>query len=100
MKTIPDTSSLVRMAQSYWPFDRTDALGAFLRSELACGELLLIDAVAAECKYVSQGIALDTFNCLQNKEWQISTVNLQPPQKFYRMLDNNFVDQVYKKTKL
>lgn len=100
MKTIVDTSSLVRMAQSYWPFDHTGALEAFLRSELERGELLLIDAVAAECKYVSQGIALDTFNCLQNKAWQISTVNLQPPQKFYRMLDNNFVDQVYKKTKL
>ena len=33
MKTIPDTSSLVRMAQSYCPFDRTDALEAFLWRE-------------------------------------------------------------------
>ena len=31
MRTIADTSSLVRMAQSYHPFDSTNALGAFLK---------------------------------------------------------------------
>ena len=100
MKTIVDTSSLVRMAQSYWPFDRTGVLEAFLRRELARGELLLIDAVVTESKYVSQGIAYNTFKCLQNREWHLSTADLLPSQRFFNMLNNNFVDQVYKKTKL
>lgn len=100
MKTIVDTSSLVRMAQSYWPFDHTGALEAFLSRRMAQGELLLIDEVVGEIKYVSQGVAYNTFKCLRDKAHQISTINLQPPQKFYRMLDNNFVDQEYKKTKL
>lgn len=100
MRTIADTSSLVRMAQSYHPFDSTDALGAFLEQELKNGSLILLDKVVGEIRNVSQGIAYNTFKCLQNKTFVHSTTDLVPSQKFYNMLDNNFVDKAYKKLKL
>lgn len=100
MRTIADTSSLVRMAQSYHPFDSTNALGAFLKKELENGSLILLDKVVGEIRNVSQGIAYNTFACLQNKKFVHSTVNLIPSPKFYNMLDNNFVDRAYKKLKL
>ncbi len=43
MRTIVDTSSLVRMAQSYQPFDSTQALETFLTHELESGNLILLD---------------------------------------------------------
>ena len=100
MRTIVDTSSLVRMAQSYQPFDSTDALGTFLKKEMENGSLILLDKVVGEIRNVSQGIAYDTFKCLQDKKFVCSTAGLVPSQKFYNMLDNNFVDRAYKKIKL
>lgn len=100
MRTIIDTSSLVRMAQSYHPFDSTDALGAFLKKEMENGSLILLDKVIGEIRNVSQGIAYNTFKCLQDKKFIHSTTGLIPPQKFYNMLDNTFVNRAYKKIKL
>ena len=100
MRTIVDTSSLVRIAQSYQPFDSTDALGTFLKKEMENGSLILLDKVVGEIRNVSQGIAYDTFKCLQDKKFVCSTAGLVPSQKFYNMLDNNFVDRAYKKIKL
>ena len=87
MRTIVDTSSLVRMAQSYQPFDSTDALGTFLKKEMENGSLILLDKVGGKIRNVSQGIAYDTFKCLQDKKFVCSTAGLVPSQKFYNMLD-------------
>ena len=92
MRTIVDTSSLVRMAQSYQPFDNTQALETFLSHELKNGELILLDKVADEIRYVSKGIAFNTFKCLQDRKNIRSTSDLMPSKKFYNMLDNSFVN--------
>lgn len=99
MRTIIDTSSLVRMAQSYHPFDSTDALNAFLQTEMENGGVIILDKVFQEIQFVSQGIAFSTFSCLKDKKLIRSTDGLFPPQKFYNMLDNNFVDRSIKNTK-
>lgn len=99
MRTVIDTSSLVRMAQSYHPFDSTDALNAFLQTEMESGSVIILDRILKEIQYVSQGIAFGTFSCLKNKKLIRSTKDLIPPQKFYIMLDNNFVDRSMKNTK-
>ena len=88
------------MAQSYHPFDNTDALDAFLKKEIENGSLILLDKVIEEIRNVSQGIAYKTFKCLQDKKMVYSTTNLIPSQKFYNMLDNNFVDRAIKKRRL
>ena len=99
MRTIIDTSSLVRLAQSYHPFDSTNSLEAFLRKEMESGSIIILDKVFEEIQFVSQGIAGNTFECLRSKKLIRSTSNLVPTRKFYNMLDRNFVDQKIKKMK-
>ncbi len=99
MRTIIDTSSLVRMAQYYHPFDSTDALNAFLQTEIKNGSVIILDRVLKEIQFVSQGIAYKTFSCLKNKKFIRSTKDLIPPQRFYNMLDNNFVDRAMRNLK-
>ena len=97
MRTIVDTSSLVRMAQSYQPFDNTQALETFLNHELESGNLILLDKVADEIRYVSKGVAFNTFQCLQDKKNIRSTDGLMPTRKFYNMLDNSFVNMAVRR---
>lgn len=100
MRTIVDTSSLVRMAQSYQPFDSTETLESFLKNEMENGSLILLDKVVGEIRNVDKGIAYETFKCLRDKKYVCSTTGLVPSPRFYNMLDNNFVDRAYKKIKL
>lgn len=64
MRTIVDTSSLVRMAQSYQPFDSTETLESFLKNEMENGSLVLLDKVVGEIRNIDKGIAYETFKCL------------------------------------
>ncbi|WP_028900595.1 DUF4411 family protein [Prevotella sp. HJM029] len=100
MRTIVDTSSLVRMAQSYQPFDSTETLESFLKNEMENGSLVLLDKVVGEIRNIDKGIAYETFKCLQDKKYVCSTTGLVPSPRFYNMLDNSFVDRAYKKIKL
>lgn len=102
MKTLVDTSSLVRMAQAYSPFDTKGALNSFLEGRLGDGSLILLDRVMDEVKLVSRGVAYEAFPCLQRKGCARRTDGLTPPapEKFYHMLDNNFVNSSVKRLKL
>ena len=102
MKTLVDTSSLVRMAQDYSPFDTKGALNTFLEGRLGEGSLILLDRVMDEVKLVSRGAAYEAFPCLRRKECVCRTDGLTPPapEKFYHMLDNNFVNSSVKRLKL
>lgn len=94
MKTLVDTSSLVRMAQAFSPFDTQGALNTFLEVRLVEGSVILLDQVMDEVKLVSRGVAYEAFPCLRRKECVCRTDGLTPsaPEKFYHMLDNNFVN--------
>lgn len=99
MRTIIDTSSLVALAKYYHPFDSTEALDEHLRKEIASGSLIVLDKVLDETRHVSQGLAFETFACLREKKTARSTYGLMPTQKFFNMLDNNFVDRVMRRLK-
>jgi len=99
MRTIADSSSLIALAKYYFPFDSAEALDAYPGNEIRNGSLILLDKVIEEVKHVSQGLAYDTFACLREKKVARSTVGVMPTQKFYHMLDNNFVDRVMKRRK-
>ena len=99
MRTVVDTSSLVAMARYYRPFDTTNNLDAYLRSEIKDGSLIILDKVLAESRYVSQGLAYLSFSCLRGSKVAMSTEGLQPSRKFYNMLDNNFIDKTMKRMK-
>lgn len=100
MRTIIDTSSLIRMAQYYYPFDNTKTIDNFLQSEIQNGSIIVLDKVYEEIKYTSQGIVLKSFSCLEDQKYIRSTSGLMPTNKFYNMLDNMFVDRTIKKRKL
>lgn len=99
MRTLVDTSSLVSLARYYHPFDSTEALNEFLNSEIASGNIIVLDKIAEEVQYVSGGMALEAFSCLKDKKRVVSTKDIIPKQKFFNMLDNSFVDHSMKRLK-
>lgn len=99
MRTLVDTSSLVSLARYYHPFDRTEALHEFLNSEIASGNIIVLDKIAEEVQYVSGGMAAEAFPCLKDKKSVVSTKEIVPIQKFFNMLDNSFVDHSIKRLK-
>lgn len=99
MRTLVDTSSLVSLARYYHPFDSTDALSEFLSSEIASGNIIVLDKIAEEVQYVSGGMAAEIFPCLKDKKRVVSTKDIIPKKKFFNMLDNSFVDHSTKRLK-
>lgn len=99
MRTLVDASSLVALARYYHPFDSTEALHEFLNSEIASGNIIVLDKIAEEVQYVSGGMAVEAFPCLKNKKRVVSTKDIIPKQKFFNMLDNSFVDHSTKRLK-
>lgn len=99
MRTIVDTSSLVILARYYHPFDSTENLDDHLREEIRNGSLIVLDKVLTESRHVAQGLAYNTFSCLREKKIARDSAELIPSNRFFNMLDNNFVDRVMKRTK-
>lgn len=97
MRTLADTSSLVSLARYYQPFDSKEALHDFLNSEIALGNIIVLDKVAEEIQFVSSGLAVSAFPILNDKKHVIPTTDLLPTRKFFNMLDNSFVDNATKR---
>jgi hypothetical protein len=104
MKVVIDTSSLLSLVRYYLPFDKQTILFEAIKSKIACGEIIVIDKIIEECKYLSQRIVLNQLPFLTDKSFNktyklpLNTEFLLPPAlaKFYRMVDNNFVITVLK----
>ncbi len=98
MKVVIDTSSLLSLVRYYLPFDSNNNLFSFFKNQIEIGELIIIDEVLNECKFISKGLVLDKLDYLTDKEFQkkykipIKTKNLLPPslKKFYNLVDDNF----------
>ena len=99
MRTLVDTSSLVSLARYYHPFDNTEILNEYLNSEIDSGNIIVLDKIAEEVKYVSGGMAVKAFSCLKDKNRVVSTKDLIPKPQFFKMLDNSFVDNATKRLK-
>jgi hypothetical protein len=100
MIAIVDTSSFVSLVRYYFPFDKNQVLSSFVKSQIEDHQILLIDKVYDECRYVSKGIVLQELAYLSDKKFQksakipITTTALVAPSpaKFLSLVDNNFVN--------
>ncbi len=56
MRVVIDTSSLVGLVRYYLPFDKKGFLFEVIKSKFSSGEIILLDAVYEESKFVSRKI--------------------------------------------
>ena len=70
MRTLVDTSSLVSLARYYYPFDSTEILNEYLNSEIDSGNIIVLDKIAEEVKYVSAN-ADKEMDCKWRSSWRI-----------------------------
>ena len=104
MKVVIDTSSLLSLVRYYLPFDKQKVLFELIKFKIASGEVLVIDKIIEECEYTSKGIVLSTLSYLKDKSFNkthklpLNTEFILPPApaKFYRQVDNQFVNGVFK----
>lgn len=92
MAILTDTCSLVMIAKSYIPLDNDGTLRQFLQESFKRKELVLLDAIRDEARFVSKGIALERMPFLAEKGLAENTADILPPspRKFDNMVDNNF----------
>ncbi len=98
MKAIIDTSSLLSLVRYYLPFDSHGILFNLIKDKIETGEIIILDAVLQECRFVSKKIVVNHLTYLLDKEFQktfqvpVKTDELIPlaPQKFLNMLKNQF----------
>jgi hypothetical protein len=94
MKFLIDTSSLSILVRYYLPFDKSDSLKNFIKHKIVNKEIILIDTVVEESKYVSKRIISKTLEFINDKENQTSTKDLLPFPKFFNMLENEFCNTI------
>ncbi|EIM77115.1 hypothetical protein A3SI_07459 [Nitritalea halalkaliphila LW7] len=108
MKAIIDTSSLLSLVRYYLPFDNHGVLFNLIKSKIESGEIVILDAVLQECKFVSKKLVVNKLTYLVDKEFQksfqlpVKTEELIPlaPKKFLGMLQNQFISNHFQFRKL
>lgn len=107
MKVVIDTNSLLSLVRYYLPFDKKQKLLSFIQNKIAQGEVIIIDKVFDECLVVAQKLIVAYLPFLTNKQFQkevglpykTGLLIAPSPQKFLRMVDNNFVNTIIKKSR-
>lgn len=99
MNAIIDTSSLLALVKYYLPFSKSGKLYDLLKDKFLNGEILIIDKVADEAKYIAKGTILTELDFLTDKSNHIKTIDLLPNRSFFNMLENQFCNQSIKKLK-
>ena len=93
MKAIIDTSSLISLVRYYLPFDKGGKLARFLEEQILAKNILVIDKVIEECERQGGGQVLNAFPFLKKAKFKTNTSTLTAEPKFYRLVDNNFVNR-------
>ncbi|HJX50944.1 MAG TPA: DUF4411 family protein [Candidatus Nanoarchaeia archaeon] len=88
MRIIIDTSSLLALVRYYRPFDKDNSLKYFFKDRIDSGDILILDKVAEESKYISKGLIIKDLDFLQDKKRYFKTDELLPTKKFFNILDN------------
>lgn len=96
MKVIIDTSSLLALVRYYLPFDDDNVLFDLIKEKILNKEIIIIDKVVEESKFVSKGIILEKLQYLKEKKVRINTTEILPSKKFYNQLENQFIYRVAK----
>jgi len=99
MKVVIDTSSLLSLVRYYLPFDAESKLYNLVRQEIKNHNIIIIDEVLNECKYVSGKLVTRKLDFLVDKEFTktfkipTKTKDIIPPSptKFYNLVDNTFI---------
>jgi hypothetical protein len=88
MRIVIDTSSLLALVRYYIPFDKDDSLKKFVIEKIDAGEIIILDKVFEESKFVSKGIIIKELNPSKNKI--VKTKDTLPTNKFFNQLENQF----------
>ena len=99
MKVVIDTSSLIALVRYYLPFDKDDSLKNFIQKKVERKEIIIIDKVHEESKYVAQKIIVKELDFINTKSNTVKTTDLLPYPKFFNMVDNQLCNQTIKKLK-
>lgn len=99
MIAVIDTSSLLALVKYYLPFDKRGELKDLIQQKYESGELLLLDAVADEAKYIAGRIIFTELPFLEAKDGHSKTTNLLPNRSFFNMMENQFCNQATKRLK-
>lgn len=99
MKAVIDTSSLVSLVRYYLPFDKKGVLFDLIKGKFLNGDLILLDSVFEECKFVSRKMVVKKLEYLSDKDFVkehkliVRTNELIPisPRKFLNLVKNQFV---------
>ena len=97
MRAVVDTSSLLALVRYYLPFDSNNSLKKLIQLKIESKEIIVLDKVVEESKYVSQGIILESLEFLKQKNYQIKTTEILPYPKFFNLIENQFCIQVQRK---
>jgi hypothetical protein len=108
MRALVDTSSLLILVKYYLHFDKKGVLFEVIKRKFETGEIILLDAVFDECKYVGQKAILKKLDYLEDKDFLkenkiiVKTEDLIPlaPAKFLNQLKNQFVANPFQFRKL
>ncbi len=92
MRVVIDTSSLLSLVRYYLPFDNDRVLFNIIKSKFESGEIILIDKVFEECKYIAKGIVISSLDYFENKKLQVKTDEILPNRKFFNQLENQFIN--------
>ncbi|MFP5470068.1 MAG: DUF4411 family protein [Bacteroidia bacterium] len=99
MKVVIDTSSLMALVRYYLPFDKDDSLKNFIQKKVESKEIIVLDKVHEESKYVAKGIVLKQLDFIKEKSNTVKTADLLPYPKFFNIVDNQLCNQTIKKLK-
>ena len=88
MRAVIDTTSLVSFVRYYLPFDKADKLKNLLEKKFNSGELIVLDKVYDESKFVASGIVYKELKFLTKSSRIIRTDLILPEQKFFNRLEN------------
>jgi len=94
---LADTSSLFALAHYYQPLQDGSCVDSLLMQLVQNGTIKIIDAVLEECARLSQGKVISRFQFLSNNVENTRELVPNAPQRFDRMLDNNFCNLPMKK---
>jgi len=94
MSILIDTSSLHSLVRYYLPFDKKEVLAPLFKSKIESSEIVLIDKVYLECKFVGGGVITESLPFLNNKKYHLKTDTILPDTKFFNRLDNDFTNKL------
>jgi hypothetical protein len=97
MRAVIDTSSLLAFVRYYLPFDNDGKLNNFFKEKFETGEIIVLDKVFEQSRFVAKGIVVDKLKFLNDKTKHIKTETILPEQKFFNRLENELCNRSQKK---